>query len=343
MGCTDPSGYFSWRGVFKAVVGSLTFGAIYLLPPVRSAIDRYVANHEWAQVALQVGTAWAGGPLGAALGSAYTTAASGGSLTDMVKSAGIAWATATAFDAVGNATGHNPAFNTVEYYENVAGHALVGCASSSASGGSCGDGAKSAAAGAALAPAIPREWRKDGRGLAASMVVGGTTSVIGGGKFANGARTAAFGYLFNSSRDYIEGSAGGAGLAAAGGTIGILGLGEAIESVWDWFKGGQDDAKNVTSSAGQATSPGGMPDGDDDNYKRPNDRLQRGDHIDLDQFSKRIKVEGKTRYEDPNSRYQISKEVSGDRGHGGSAWKLLNREGEKIATITAEGKIVRTH
>jgi hypothetical protein len=29
-------------------------------------------------------------------------------------------------------------------------------------------------------------------------VIGGTASVIGGGKFANGAETAAFGYLFNS-------------------------------------------------------------------------------------------------------------------------------------------------
>jgi hypothetical protein len=34
-------------------------------------------------------------------------------------------------------------------------------------------------------------------GLAGTAVVGGTASVLGGGKFANGALTASFGYLFN--------------------------------------------------------------------------------------------------------------------------------------------------
>ncbi|VVM22021.1 hypothetical protein BSPWISOXPB_2570 [uncultured Gammaproteobacteria bacterium] len=34
-------------------------------------------------------------------------------------------------------------------------------------------------------------------------VVGGTISVIGGGKFANGAQTGAFRYLFNDSFDHL--------------------------------------------------------------------------------------------------------------------------------------------
>jgi hypothetical protein len=43
--------------------------------------------------------------------------------------------------------------------------------------------------------------RPSGRPIAGTLisaVIGGTASVLGGGKFANGAQTAAFGYLFNS-------------------------------------------------------------------------------------------------------------------------------------------------
>lgn len=40
-----------------------------------------------------------------------------------------------------------------------------------------------------------------------SAIVGGTASVLGGGKFANGAVTGAFGYLFNDAIHYRESSA----------------------------------------------------------------------------------------------------------------------------------------
>ncbi len=79
---------------------------------------------------------------------------------------------------------------------NVAGHALVGCASAAASGGSCGAGALAAGAGSA--------WSNYGykfefleANVVMHAVVGGTASVLGGGKFGNGAMTGAFGYLFN--------------------------------------------------------------------------------------------------------------------------------------------------
>ncbi|MCW5620467.1 MAG: RHS repeat protein, partial [Burkholderiales bacterium] len=76
-----------------------------------------------------------------------------------------------------------------------AAHAAVGCASLAASGGSCGAGA-AAAAFAVLAGPELGEWGKAGN-LVRNAVVGGTASVIAGGKFANGAFTAAYGYLFN--------------------------------------------------------------------------------------------------------------------------------------------------
>jgi hypothetical protein len=46
-------------------------------------------------------------------------------------------------------------------------------------------------------------------GAAESAVIGGTTSVLSGGKFSNGAVTGAFGYLFNATAQFgIHGSFG---------------------------------------------------------------------------------------------------------------------------------------
>ena len=84
----------------------------------------------------------------------------------MLRAGAIAFATAVAFYGVGEATnalanynpvgdmpGHiEPKFGTDIYAFNVAGHALVGCASSVASGGSCKSGALAAAVSAGGAP-----------------------------------------------------------------------------------------------------------------------------------------------------------------------------------------------
>ena len=73
--------------------------------------------------------------------------------------------------------------------ERYAAHAFAGCVGGEIGGGSCGRGAASAVAG---------KWATNATGgIIASVVAGGTVSVIGGGKFANGATTAAIGYLFN--------------------------------------------------------------------------------------------------------------------------------------------------
>lgn len=79
---------------------------------------------------------------------------------------------------------------------NVAGHAFVGCASAAAGGGDCQSGALAAGFGAAAAPATIGLGLEGG--TAASAIIGGTASVIGGGRFANGAVTGAFWYLYNA-------------------------------------------------------------------------------------------------------------------------------------------------
>ncbi|MDC7789639.1 DUF637 domain-containing protein [Rhodoplanes sp. TEM] len=205
----DPSG-FSWLSEFFH--GVANFFAQF---PIIRAIFQIVATVVIAAVL----TAATGGAAllavkiaSAALGSAITTGLSGGKLGDMLKAAAIAGATAFAFNAVGNATTHAmPAFNSPQfdpgvYAGNVAGHAAVGCLSSAASGGSCRDGALSGAVGAGVGPLVPTafpNYRTDpGQyvgGLALTSVAGGLASVAGGGKFENGAVTAAFGYMYNQA------------------------------------------------------------------------------------------------------------------------------------------------
>ena len=77
----------------------------------------------------------------------------------------------------------------------VAAHAAVGCGMSAAAGGSCRSGAMSAgfAEAAGGLPGMPKDFFG---GMIARAVIGGIASKLGGGKFANGAVTAAFGYVF---------------------------------------------------------------------------------------------------------------------------------------------------
>jgi hypothetical protein len=111
-----------------------------------------------------------------------------------LKAGFIAGVTAFANAAIGASFG-NPGFGSPEYFANIGAHALVGCASSVASGGSCKSGALAAGVSTAAGPVL------NGHGLAvdltANSVVGGLASVAGGGKFANGAVTGAFGYLLS--------------------------------------------------------------------------------------------------------------------------------------------------
>jgi hypothetical protein len=120
----------------------------------------------------------------------------GGKLSDDIRAAAIAGATAVAFFVVGSFTGDTPAFGTLQYAENIAGHAAVGCMSAVISGGACGPGAVAGAAGSAVAPIASQEGLVGGTAI--SGVAGGLASVAVGGKFADGAVTAAFGYLFNA-------------------------------------------------------------------------------------------------------------------------------------------------
>ena len=180
LSLTDPSG-FCWAGCFwqpKTWPGPVRTIAAIAVAIYAPEISSYIG---WTGAAGSMGmsSAVASGILGGAI--------SGGIMGGTLQSAFVGGVTGGMFGAVGDAWPSG--------MENVLGHAGVGCASSMMSGGSCGSGAMSAGFGAAATPYIS-DWNVVGATMA-SAVIGGTASVLGGGKFENGAQTGAFGYLFN--------------------------------------------------------------------------------------------------------------------------------------------------
>ena len=228
---SDPSGYFSWSGFFDGWAHLAGFGNAQL-GRIVIAIAAAATAQDWVTGMLNGATEAAGEVAGEStafseityytqistpgiavavptltpLGSAIAVSA-GGFAGGFVGSGGnfrdgmIGSLTALGFNEVGDLTnGHNPGrdyFGTGQFYENVAGHALVGCASGAASGSGCGRGALSAGTADFFTPLLA----KGIYGLVETTVIGGTASVLGGGKFANGAETAAFGYLYNAWDD----------------------------------------------------------------------------------------------------------------------------------------------
>jgi hypothetical protein len=149
-------------------------------------------------------------PLIAATTSGFFAGVTSGSLQVALRAGVISFATAMAFKGVGDITlgpGHTPAeFGSPAFFANVAGHALVGCGSSVASGGKCGPGALSAGVTAFAGPLINKLPTQ--AALLANATLGGFAAMAGGGKFANGAITAAFGYLFNAEGIPLKGFSG---------------------------------------------------------------------------------------------------------------------------------------
>ncbi len=104
---------------------------------------------------------------------------------------------------------------------------------------------------------------------------------------------------------------------------------------------GSGSSKTGASKGGSGAAAG-APDPDDrDPFKRPNSNLQKGDKIDLDSFDERVKVDGETRYEDSKSGCQIVKDRAGTNSHGGSAWKLLDKSGNRVGTLNSDGTYLR--
>jgi len=185
LAMTDPSGYFSLRKLFRAVVTIVV--AVYA--PELSAYIGWTGGVSAAGAATAGGLSASMGMSGAVASGMLGGALSGAVATGTLKGAVLGGLTGAAFAGVGD---------KFAGWENVVGHAAVGCASSVGSGGGCQSGALSGAAGSMFSQFGP-QFDSFAANLVANSVAGGVASVVGGGKFENGAKTAAFGYLFNQA------------------------------------------------------------------------------------------------------------------------------------------------
>lgn len=203
LNMTDPTGYWGLKSLIKTVfpvqkiadmatkaVMKVGFDVIRQMPGQKQ-IDKFIMNNRWAYQIGQIAAAYYGGPEGAALYASYYTYRATGSMSAAYKAGITSYATAIAFNVVGDLApvGSSPFMNAV-------GHAAVGCASAAAGGGDCGKGAAGAFVGA-LGTNYGGEF---GASLPGAALAGGLGSMAAGGKFEDGAATAAMGYLFNCAR-----------------------------------------------------------------------------------------------------------------------------------------------
>jgi RHS repeat-associated protein len=196
---SDPSGYCFmgcfWQKPFKAL------GKLFNKIPILGDILKIAAAIACTPAGLAAVCATAA--------SAFVAGVRSGSLGQALRAGLIAAASAAAFHFVGDVTlgsDHSiSGFLEPDHLANIAGHAAVGCAMAMASGGKCGPGALAAGVGSLATPLVGKAFPNPKNdmgdligGTAATGVVSGVASVAGGGKFANGAITGAFGYLFNN-------------------------------------------------------------------------------------------------------------------------------------------------
>ncbi len=228
LNLTDPSG-FSWLGDLFSSIGSWVkenWRTVVVIVVV--ALVTYFSFGTLSGAATVWGTALLGTSTAAAAGATATAAVggaflgglaaglgaklNGGDFGDVLRAgaiggaqggitAGLLHGMSPQGDVYG-AGGYEAGFNAKTAL-HVAGHGLVGGASNAAMGGKFQDGFVSAAVSAAAADVGALSFGGSdslsvaGR-TAMAGIVGGTASAIGGGKFANGAYTAAFQHLLNA-------------------------------------------------------------------------------------------------------------------------------------------------
>lgn len=176
----DPTGHGILDAIIGVVVGAIAF--FTLQPELIGALGTF-----WGSVAAGAIAGFVGGFTGALLATGSLSAALTAGLISGVAgglTAGIGRAV-----LAGNWTP----------LEGVLARVAVGCASSAASGGNCGQGAMSAAFAMAAAPLIIKfpalgQWSAVPESVEAGLI-GGEAARLAGGKFENGFSTAAVQYL----------------------------------------------------------------------------------------------------------------------------------------------------
>lgn len=172
---TDPTGYLKWGRIIRMAAAIVV--AVVIMQP------------EWGlAVALKLSAFE-----GAVLAGAAAGAVSSGSL----KGAVIGGISGGMFYGIGSFVDGLELTKVADWAVRGAMHGLGGGAMSMMQGGEFGSGFLAAGMAGFMGPAIKSLKLEFVGELAARMVVGGVGSKLAGGKFENGAVTAAFAYLFN--------------------------------------------------------------------------------------------------------------------------------------------------
>ena len=207
---TDPSGYF-FSSVFKGVNRAVK----KLWQSTTGSLLRAIANVPILNTAVQIGISIVCGPSAPACMAAYSgaqTYAVTGSLRSAFTSAAISYASAQTFKQIGKSfNGKGGAFWKTNGAGHIGAHAVTGGVISVLKGGKFGHGFFSAGITKGLTPyfegAGGSDFEVNGYNVAEATIagiLGGTISQVTGGKFANGAITAAMGNLFNNQRTRIR-------------------------------------------------------------------------------------------------------------------------------------------
>ncbi|MDX2264090.1 MAG: hypothetical protein NW215_03860, partial [Hyphomicrobiales bacterium] len=200
---TDPSGFF-FQSLFKAIGRAL--GAVFrAIGRVFNALLKSGIFRSIVQVVACAGASSVGAAaLCAGLVSGGLTLASGGSLSDALQAGAMSAAMAGVYTGIGK---HLTAIGATAV-EKVATHGVVGGAFSVAQGGEFHTGFVTGAVGKAAGLATESSELQGIQGFegkfvrtAVAATAGGTASVLSGGKFGNGAVTAAFAHMYNQEGD----------------------------------------------------------------------------------------------------------------------------------------------
>jgi len=263
---TDPSGYFKIKLIAKIVK---SVAKAYINAIVPDKVQKWVKEN-WKQiavVAVAVGvgvltagagtallgpTLWAAMAAGAASGFITGVAATliyGGNAKDALRagikgaiigtvSAGLSYGVGSAGQAVQQATKSTAASTATR----VAGHAISQGAVTKYQGGRFSDGFWSGAVSTA-GETFTTKINSKPLQVASSAAVGGTTSTITGGKFANGAVSGAFVMMFNQQMH--EGS-GGTSTSIMGDDA-IDGMADYGSKLTDAYTSGYEIGENINS------------------------------------------------------------------------------------------------
>lgn len=206
---TDPTGHLKFKEVLPAVIG-VVVAAVAVVTQQYYVLSEYSTFFSMLKGGLAtVGGAITGGAAGGFASGFSGSLLNGGSLGDAFRSGAIGAAVGA---AVGWAThgigGHFGADNGTfgQWAKRTVAHALVGGVASEVQGGQFRHGFYSsfASAGTMHMPGVQKLMGSDAGGawIAArttvAATIGGTASVLAGGKFANGAVTSAFQHMFNA-------------------------------------------------------------------------------------------------------------------------------------------------